>query len=224
MGLLAGPATADVIVQSGEIMQLGETEIILEQFDDMGGTRELNFVQIDLYSSIFGGFTTSGLGGNVHVKATYDQDYFLNGQKLAGTHVQFADILSNDFMAAFSFFVSETDQAVIAQTPKLVPWIGTGQITVISFGDLVWDINPVDGLLDYGAGLTGEYTVTYDFTVLDCSADLNGDDVINVQDLLQVIGAFGNPGGPEDLNNDGIVNVTDLLMVIATWGPCPSGT
>jgi hypothetical protein len=113
---------------------------------------------------------------------------------------------------------------VISQSRKLVPWIGTGQITLNSFGEMVWDINPIEGLLDYGAGLHAEYTFTYDYTRLDCSADLNGDGVINVQDLLMVVGAFGNVGGPEDINGDGIVNVTDLLLVIATWGPCPSGT
>jgi hypothetical protein len=26
--------------------------------------------------------------------------------------------------------------------------------------------------------------------------------------------------GPEDLNGDGIVDVNDMLMVIAAWGPC----
>jgi len=224
MGLSAGPATADVIVQTGEIAQLGETEIVLDQFDDMGGTRELNFVQIDLYSRIFGGFTTSGIGGNVRVKATFDQDYFLDSRLLAATHVQFADMLSNDYVVAFSFLVDDSDQSVISQSHKLVPWIGTGQITVNAFGEMIWDVNPTEGLQDYGAGLHADYTFTYDYTRLDCSADLNGDEVINVQDLLMVVGAFGNAGGPEDINGDGIVNVTDLLLVIATWGPCPSGT
>jgi hypothetical protein len=223
-GLIVGPATADVIVQTGEISHLGETEIVLDQFDDMGGTRELNFVQIDLYSRMVGGFTTSGIGGIVHVKATFDQDYFLNGQKLAGTHVQFADSRPNDYMAAFSFLVDDSDQDVISQTPKLVPWIGPGQITVTSFGSMVWDIHPIEGLHDYVANLHADYTVTYDYTVLICTADVNGDEVINVQDLLLVVGAFGNAGGPEDINGDGIVNVQDLLQVIATWGPCPSGT
>ncbi|MHC4768713.1 MAG: hypothetical protein ACYTEI_08385 [Planctomycetota bacterium] len=224
MGLSAGPATADVIVQMGEITHLGETEIILDQFDDVGGTRELNFVQIDLYSRMAGGFTTSGIGGNVRVRATFDQDYFLDGQQLAGTHVQFADTRPNDYVAAFSFLVDDSDEDVISQPHKLVPWIGTGQITLTAFGDFVWDIHPIEGLLDYVANLHADYTVTYDYTVLDCSADLNRDEVINVVDLLMVVGAFGNAGGLEDISNDGIVNVVDLLLVIAAWGPCPSGT
>lgn len=46
-------------------------------------------------------------------------------------------------------------------------------------------------------------------------ADLNQDGLVNVTDLLIVIGAWGGPGG--DINGDGTTNVTDLLMVIAAW-------
>jgi serine protease AprX len=53
-----------------------------------------------------------------------------------------------------------------------------------------------------------------------CVADLSGDDVVNVIDLLQLLSAWGNAGGPEDLNEDGIVNVLDLLMLLAAWGQC----
>lgn len=58
------------------------------------------------------------------------------------------------------------------------------------------------------------------------AGDLNGDGVVNVSDLLGVIGAWGPcppppascpadfaPGG-----GDGVVNVTDLLFVISNWG------
>ena len=53
-----------------------------------------------------------------------------------------------------------------------------------------------------------------------CPEDVNGDDVVNVLDLLAVIAAWGAGGGPEDVNNDGTVDVLDLLAVIAAWGPC----
>ena len=49
-------------------------------------------------------------------------------------------------------------------------------------------------------------------------ADVNGDGVVNVLDLLAVIAAWGSPGGPEDVNSDGVVDVLDLLAVIAAWG------
>ncbi len=60
---------------------------------------------------------------------------------------------------------------------------------------------------------------------LECfePGDTNGDDTVNVTDLLNVIGAWGDCPAPPadclaDLNGDGVVNVTDLLTVIGNWG------
>jgi len=54
-------------------------------------------------------------------------------------------------------------------------------------------------------------------------ADLDGDGIVGVSDLLQLIKNWGyvEPGNPADLNNDGIVDVADLLLLIAQWGPVP---
>jgi len=48
--------------------------------------------------------------------------------------------------------------------------------------------------------------------------DVNGDDIINDTDLLEVLFAFGNQGGNADVNNDGVVNDTDLLIVLFNFG------
>jgi len=51
--------------------------------------------------------------------------------------------------------------------------------------------------------------------------DLNGDGVVNVSDLLLLLGAWGPCSGqpcPADLNGDGVVNVSDLLVLLANWG------
>jgi len=53
-----------------------------------------------------------------------------------------------------------------------------------------------------------------------CPADLNGDNFVNVVDLLEVVGTWGQSGVPSDINGDGIVNVSDLLAVVDAWGPC----
>ncbi|MHC4948140.1 MAG: S8 family serine peptidase, partial [Planctomycetota bacterium] len=48
--------------------------------------------------------------------------------------------------------------------------------------------------------------------------DVNGDGVVDVSDLLDVLAAWGPcPGCPEDTNGDGVVDVTDLLQVLADW-------
>ena len=51
------------------------------------------------------------------------------------------------------------------------------------------------------------------------SSDFNNDGVVDVDDLLQLIGAWGNSGGVEDLNDDGFVGVDDMLILIGDWGP-----
>jgi hypothetical protein len=53
-----------------------------------------------------------------------------------------------------------------------------------------------------------------------CAEDVNGDAVVDVTDLLEVIANWGEPGGPSDVTGDGTVNVSDLLAIVAAWGPC----
>jgi hypothetical protein len=60
-----------------------------------------------------------------------------------------------------------------------------------------------------------------------CAGDINLNGVVNVEDLLAVIGAWGTCANPKDCPADiappggnDLVNVQDLLAVIAAWGPC----
>jgi hypothetical protein len=52
--------------------------------------------------------------------------------------------------------------------------------------------------------------------------DLNCDGVVNVSDLLILLGAWGDcpveGDCPADLNDDGVVNVSDLLILLGNWG------
>ena len=50
--------------------------------------------------------------------------------------------------------------------------------------------------------------------------DLNGDGVINVDDVLTAVAAFGSGDGG-DADGDGDTDVDDLLALMAGWGPCP---
>ena len=43
------------------------------------------------------------------------------------------------------------------------------------------------------------------------TADVNGDGVVNIQDLVIVANAFGKAA--PDLNGDGVVNIQDLVIV-----------
>lgn len=57
-----------------------------------------------------------------------------------------------------------------------------------------------------------------------CPEDLSGDDLIDIQDLLQILADYGCIGVcPADLNNDGATNTADILMLIAQLGTsCPT--
>ena len=48
------------------------------------------------------------------------------------------------------------------------------------------------------------------------SADINGDGVVNIQDLVLVANALGK--AEPDLNGDGIVNILDLVIVANAFG------
>ena len=60
-----------------------------------------------------------------------------------------------------------------------------------------------------------------------CTADINGDSLVNVSDMLGVINAWESCASPcppaclADLTGDCTVNVSDLLSVINAWGVCP---
>lgn len=62
---------------------------------------------------------------------------------------------------------------------------------------------------------------------LPCPADFDGNEHVNIMDLLSVIDAWGTcEGCEEDLTGpdgypDGTVGIYDLLAVIAQWGGCP---
>lgn len=58
-----------------------------------------------------------------------------------------------------------------------------------------------------------------------CIGDINGDGVVDVSDLLVLLGAWGPCGDPNncpaDFNDDDVVDVSDLLTLLSAWGPCP---
>jgi hypothetical protein len=56
--------------------------------------------------------------------------------------------------------------------------------------------------------------------IQSCYCDLEVDGVVNVADLLLIIGRWGDTCGAADLNVDGQVDVMDVLLVIGAWGPC----
>ncbi|UCD75150.1 MAG: DNRLRE domain-containing protein [Phycisphaerales bacterium] len=76
----------------------------------------------------------------------------------------------------------------------------------------------------YSHGATAVY---YDDMALreyvsSCPADVNSDLTVDINDLFQVLAAWGTCNEcPEDVNVDGTVDINDLFEVLSAWGPCP---
>ena len=55
----------------------------------------------------------------------------------------------------------------------------------------------------------------------ECEGDIDHNGVVNIDDLLEVFAAWGDPNpGDADVIHDGVVNSKDLAAVIAHWGVC----
>jgi hypothetical protein len=80
---------------------------------------------------------------------------------------------------------------------------------------VVWSSSLIPGL--------GDIKDAYYSLPNSCSLpDANHNGVVNVDDLLAVIGGWGAcVNCNADINGDGVVNVDDLLAVIGGWGPSP---
>jgi hypothetical protein len=53
-----------------------------------------------------------------------------------------------------------------------------------------------------------------------CLGDLDGNGVVDVEDLLGIISMWGTEDQNADVNGDGIVDIGDLLTTIGNWGNC----
>ncbi|MHC4414320.1 MAG: alginate lyase family protein [Planctomycetota bacterium] len=60
-----------------------------------------------------------------------------------------------------------------------------------------------------------------DWTHASCNADLDGDGLVGLPDLLALVAAWGtDPGGAPDFNRNGAVRIEDLLALLVRWGQC----
>ena len=54
----------------------------------------------------------------------------------------------------------------------------------------------------------------------DCPEDVNGDGVVDIDDLFDVLSHWGEGPGQYDVNDDGTVDIDDIFAILAAWGPC----
>lgn len=66
------------------------------------------------------------------------------------------------------------------------------------------------------------YRFTVEFVEAQCPADLNGDAMVNSDDLFELLGDWGASNSAADLDASGLVNADDLFLLLGQWGSCPS--
>jgi hypothetical protein len=167
--LYGAAAHADQIVQEGSLEGGLGTEmhdIFIDQFDEMSGTNQLNFVQLDFLTSLIGGGQSNGSGVPTHIFAQLSADYFLDNIVLAETEALIDTIITNTGSpGSFTVFNSDTEQVIFDQPAELAPWIGSDQILITAVTEFALDEDP-PGSVGFSAGGTVNYSVIYDFTVI----------------------------------------------------------
>jgi uncharacterized protein YjiK len=95
-------------------------------------------------------------------------------------------------------------------------------LSTFSFAGIATDAEGVTIGLDGTIYVVGETPALYVLTPIPalCPADVTGNQVIDIDDLLTVINAWGSTGGPADVTGNGVVDIDDLLAVINAWGAC----
>jgi subtilisin family serine protease len=84
--------------------------------------------------------------------------------------------------------------------------------------DTAVDLGPAGWDNTYGVGRVDAYDAVV--LAIKMRVDVNGDMIVDVNDLFAVINAWGPCDDcPEDITMDGIVDVDDLFEVINNWGP-----
>ena len=82
------------------------------------------------------------------------------------------------------------------------------------------DALSANGLLSNDSNASDHLIFCVDFAP-PCIADINGDDTVNVDDLITLIGNWGGCNKcSSDINDDGQVNIDDLMEVLGSWGSC----
>lgn len=221
---IAASVSADTIVQegflSGSAGPPNQHVITLEQFDDQGGTRVLNAVRVDLVTTLFAETVTNGEGGTVDFLASLWADYFLpGGSPIAETDTLIQGTADNSGPPVATLYLDVDEQSVMYDQPEdLAVWIGGGTIDLSATSQLTITADPPD-VVDFGASGSVTWMVSYEFSAAPtCPADLDGDGLVGVGDLLTLLAGWGTPAA--DLDGDGTTGVGDLLTVLSAWGAC----
>jgi len=152
-----------------------------------------------------------------------------HGYMLAQQNAAFTLAQERSNVAAASIY-GATDGTLFDGSEECLQWLIERGFENFQLGGLMTDlVNPpiAGGLLDASrVHPLGDEGASFFAAVLGdlireagCPADLSPDGLINIHDLLLVLGHW-NESGEMDLDGDGVVNVGELLAVLDAWGEC----
>ena len=168
-----------------------------------------------------------------------------DGENVAGYQVtvgfdtsalRYVESANGDFLPAGAFFVPPVvsgNRVALAATSLSGESYGDGTLATLTF-----EVIAVKGstltLSDVvlsdsgGAGFRPQVENGEVVEPTQLTGDVNGDGVVNIQDLVLVAGALGQTGqNSADVNSDGVVNIQDLVLVAGALGntaAAPSST
>ncbi len=136
-------------------------------------------------------------------------------------------VLRNDLQGTQLSF-ADVEDLVVGQDPILVI---SGNLDGDADEDLI-TLNEGLGAANAAAPggppgpVMGSVNLSLNALAPPCPTDVNGDGVVNVLDLIDLLLCFGQPAvpgcSPEDVNGDGSVNVLDLIDLLLAFGTaCP---
>jgi len=145
------------------------------------------------------GNTDCSIGSDVWLSYTAD----CTGTMLVAVQGDFF----NDVSALYSVCPSGAGEAIACGEPSYIVPVTAGAEYLVRVGS-------ADGTTG-----TGDVTINCIPGNEPCDGDCNGDGVVNVDDILEMLGDYGSDSDC-DTNGDGIIDVDDLLTQISNWGDC----
>ena len=159
-----------------------------------------------------------------------------DGAKVAGyqmtvafdtTALRYVESANGDYLPAGAFFIPATvsgNKVSLAATSLSGESHGDGTLATLTFEVVAAKASTLtlsDVILSDNAGDGSRPQVEHGEVVepKQVKGDINGDGVVNIQDLVLVARRFGQTGQNDaDMNGDGVVNIQDLVLVAGAFG------
>lgn len=220
-----------------EFVEDGTDSVGLASFTDTGSPQEGGVLRTTNGGTVWSlsntGLPTSVQGSDLAASPTDTQTFYLANNDISSGDVHVTNdagqTWSNlNFGRVFDVVVNPNDDQVLYVTqfndPKVLRSTDQGDSFEpfddgLEFAGNTNDLTFVDGPTPRLLFASGTGTFGRDLEVA-CPQDIDGNSVVGVSDLLDLLGAWGTDDSDADIDGDGEVGVNDLLNLLGAWGPC----